>query len=97
MKDCGICGKRILINYTKSQINMDDVNREPSPFEKELEKLINSHSVENLSNTPDFILAFYLNECLLAFGNAMIWRDQWYNNKFKELKTQDESKTKEKE
>lgn len=33
-------------------------------FRKGLEKLINQHSMENGSNTPDFILAEYLTQCL---------------------------------
>jgi len=33
-------------------------------FKQELEHLINKHSMENRSNTPDFILADYLVRCL---------------------------------
>lgn len=33
---------------------------EMNDFKKELEKLINAHSIDNLTNTPDFILAEYL-------------------------------------
>lgn len=47
-------------------------------FEKELEALINKHSMENASNTPDFILAQYLQRCLLAFNQAMQQRDGWH-------------------
>ena len=36
-------------------------------FEKELAALINKHSLEQRSNTPDFILASYLVESLNAF------------------------------
>jgi len=39
-------------------------------FERELEQLINRHSEENQSNTPDFILAIYLRGCLNAFNHA---------------------------
>lgn len=49
-----------------------------STFHNELESLINKFSMENDSNTPDFILAQYLHDCLGAFGNAMIHRDKWY-------------------
>ena len=48
-------------------------------FQKELEELINSHSKENESNTPDFILATYLSGCLEAFNNAIKSRDKWYS------------------
>lgn len=47
-------------------------------FEKELEILINKHSKENDSNTPDFILAEYLNNCLKTFNDALQKRAHWY-------------------
>lgn len=40
-------------------------------FEQSLEKAINSHSMEDGSNTPDFILAQYLADCLVSFNNAI--------------------------
>lgn len=50
-------------------------------FKKELENLINSHSIENGSNTPDFILAEYLSICLMAFEKSVGSRDVWYGRK----------------
>lgn len=47
-------------------------------FEKELTALINRYSEENGSNTPDFILALYLVECLRTFNTTMTSRAQWY-------------------
>ncbi len=47
-------------------------------FEKELKGLINKHSMENGSDTPDFILAKYLRSCLLAFNGATRRRERWY-------------------
>lgn len=41
-----------------------------SGFLRELQELINRHSKERGSNTPDFILAEYLNGCLESFGKA---------------------------
>lgn len=52
-----------------------------SEFENELRALINKHSMEQSSETPDFILAEYLNDCLLAFGRAVSQRDRWYSSK----------------
>lgn len=49
-----------------------------STFENELKKLINKHSQENHSNTPDFILAMYLQNCLSAFNMAVQQRETWY-------------------
>lgn len=50
-------------------------------FRTELEHLINSHSMENGSDTPDFILAEYLADCLDAFDKALQHREAWYNRK----------------
>ena len=47
-------------------------------FVEELRDLINRHSRENGSNTPDYILAKYLNACLIAFNEATTIRDKWY-------------------
>lgn len=49
-----------------------------STFRQELESLINAHSVENVSNTPDFILASFLNSCLDSFNGCVMRRDDWY-------------------
>ncbi len=48
-------------------------------FRRELEELINQHSMENESNTPDFILARYLTDSLKAFDKAINAREAWYN------------------
>ena len=47
-------------------------------FEKELEIIINKYSKENESNTPDFILAQYLTNCLAAFNRSIQQRETWY-------------------
>lgn len=47
-------------------------------FRRELMNVINKHSKENGSNTPDFILAEYLTDCLKAFDKATKYRDNWY-------------------
>ena len=44
-------------------------------FRVELKNLINFYSKENESNTPDCILAEYIEDCLKAFNNAVINRD----------------------
>lgn len=55
-------------------------------FRKELEQLINRHSVENNSNTPDFVLAGYLTDCLRAFNFAVNYRDRWYGYSGEDVK-----------
>lgn len=47
-------------------------------FQKELEQLINRHSIENESHTPDFILAQYMMNCIFAFNDAVKARTEWY-------------------
>ena len=47
-------------------------------FKSQLECLLNKTSQENASNTPDFILAQYLNACLTAFNIAVQQRDTWH-------------------
>lgn len=53
------------------------LERKPTLLQ-DLETLINSHSGERVSNTPDFILASFLNACLDAFNGCVMRRDQWY-------------------
>lgn len=45
---------------------------------KDIERAINCHSAENGSNTPDFILAEYLTDCLAAFDKTSRAREKWY-------------------
>lgn len=47
-------------------------------FERELSQLLNKYSQENESNTPDFILARYLNGCLRLFNATSKQRADWY-------------------
>lgn len=54
------------------------VNPEPT-FRSELTSLINKYSLENTSNTPDYILADFLMSCLEAFDDATYARSEWYN------------------
>lgn len=49
-----------------------------SDFRRELTSLINSHSKENGSNTPDYVLAEYLEGCLAAFDKATQNRDAFH-------------------
>lgn len=50
-------------------------------FRKDLEELINRYSVENGSNTPDFLLSIFLCGCLATFDAVVRRRDQWYGFK----------------
>lgn len=48
-------------------------------FRDQLETLLNKWNREKESGTPDFILARYLESCLIAFDEAVIAREKWYN------------------
>lgn len=50
----------------------------PGTFVDELETLINRHSMENRSNTPDFILATFLARVLDAWNQASREREEWF-------------------
>lgn len=50
---------------------------EETTLEQELAQLLNRHSVENDSNTPDFILAEYVTDCLDAYAKAIRARTKW--------------------
>ena len=52
-----------------------------SKFREDLEVLINKNSKEKGSDTPDFILADYLADCLDTFDKAVTRRDEWYGKK----------------
>ena len=47
-------------------------------FKTKLIGLLNEYSKENTSNTPDMILAQYLESCLAAFDEAVQQRETWY-------------------
>lgn len=49
-----------------------------SDFAKALQELLNKHSCENRSNTPDFILARFLYGCLAVFDLAVKQRETWH-------------------
>ena len=59
-----------------------DAEKSDSSLKTELrdriEEAINCVCAENGSNTPDFILAEYLTDCLAAFDKAVVHREKWY-------------------
>ena len=53
-------------------------NQKTTKFVSELTYLINSQSIENGSDTPDFILAEYLIDCLVGYEKAIAARNEWF-------------------
>lgn len=45
-----------------------------------VKELISKHKIENISNTPDFVLARYLANCLENFEIGVNSRTIWYYN-----------------
>lgn len=45
---------------------------------QDMRDLLNRHSAENSSDTPDFILALFLGRCLEAWNEAVQEREKWY-------------------
>lgn len=47
-------------------------------FRKEVRGLVNRLSIDSETNTPDFILADYLVNCLQNFDEITKLRDKWH-------------------
>jgi hypothetical protein len=62
-----------------------DTNGVTSPaqeeFRRDLQAVLNKHSRENGSNTPDYVLADYLIECLRALDKAILVRGEWHGER----------------
>lgn len=52
--------------------------KEPVSLEAAITREVNKWSAENGSNTPDFILAEYLMDCLKAWNKGVTRRESWY-------------------
>lgn len=64
-----------------------DFNNESAAFDyrdslkRELAEVLNRHSVENASDTPDYILAEYLVSCLDTWNHTAAQRAYWIGEK----------------
>lgn len=54
-------------------------------FQEALRELINRHSMENGSDTPDYMLAEYLCDCLATYETIIVKRERWYGRKVGQL------------
>jgi len=50
-------------------------------FRQELQELLNKYSMENGSDTPDFLLAEFIENMLMAFDISVNNREKWYGRK----------------
>jgi len=69
-------------------ISLDSLHDNPQPepvreptFQEELRALINKYSLENGSNTPDFILAAFLENVLTDWNHAVRARERWFEGR----------------
>jgi hypothetical protein len=54
--------------------------KDRAQFRQDLEDLINKHSLEPISDTPDFMLADYLCDCLEAYHRLHGRKHAWFND-----------------
>lgn len=66
-----------LLLHPRQRQKHPDMGDEKSEFRRELEALLNKHSMENGSDTPDVIMADYLIVCLVAFDVASNLREKF--------------------
>lgn len=52
--------------------------KEHDAFLEEIRHAINKHSIENESNTPDFILAAFVDDVMSAWNKTVAARSNWY-------------------
>lgn len=67
----------------KGVVCLGDEPVKRQPFIKALEELINQYSMENKSNTPDFILAEHLMASLSNLEQTIKERERWYGQELK--------------
>ena len=64
--------------YSGEHVRGNAINKD---FRRELKELINKYSLENRSDTNDFLLSDYLVLCLDNFGYIVKYRDQLKDTK----------------
>jgi hypothetical protein len=67
----------LIMLLKENKMTDEKLNEDLRNFRKELERLINRYSLERMCNTPDFILATYLTNCLSQFAIAYNDCTQW--------------------
>lgn len=57
---------------------MTNILQGTEEFQKELEHLINKHSIENICDMPDFLLAQMIVNIIVAIGNPVKKTLDWH-------------------
>jgi hypothetical protein len=71
--------RQLEIDWANVQTWQDDVRRDDELL-RDLSSVINHHSRENVSNTPDWLLAKFLALALTSFEMATLARERWYGH-----------------
>jgi hypothetical protein len=73
--------KGIILKFARSYPDEHRLPKAPVTLREGIASILNSHSHENVSNTPDFILASFLTACLDAFDGCVVAREDWYGHR----------------
>ena len=65
------------------RVDEPQITDDAPDFRSELCELLNRHSIENRSDTPDWILRNFLCDALRAFDVAVCQRSDWYGTEVK--------------
>ncbi|ASR84623.1 hypothetical protein PQB76_gp043 [Arthrobacter phage Cheesy] len=65
------------LSPAEEQLQIEYRNKKRELLRKDLCKVLNAHSAENVSGTPDFILADFLISQLEAYNHAVGERANW--------------------
>jgi hypothetical protein len=63
------------ITQINDEMSCEKTTKDCTDFRKELSELINKHSLESGSHTPDFVLSNFLVDVLICFDAATISRN----------------------
>lgn len=66
---------------TPQAVAPQEIGMPSEEFRSELAALLNRHSSENGSDTPDFLLADFLCGCIIGWNASVRARDKWWNFK----------------
>lgn len=64
--------------FEEGYMPVELIPKEPVTLQDRIARQLNALSLENGSNTPDFILAAYLQDCLAVFDKTINVRELWY-------------------
>lgn len=73
-----LAGGRDIGADEKGEVTLNGVT---GAFTTDLAAIINQHSMENGSDTPDFLLARFLSGCLGTWNKVVKSRENWYQHK----------------